>query len=92
MGASVATTHKEIRCLFGNHMNHTEPELRAENARLREQVKELTQEVDVRKRYGRWCCAAHAEKALAEKLATGTGPWEVVGIATMTPTDTQAVA
>jgi hypothetical protein len=45
----------------------------------------LTQEIDVRKRYGHFCCSAHAEAALAEKRATGTGPWERIGFATLTP-------
>jgi hypothetical protein len=45
----------------------------------------LNQEIDVRKRYGHFCCSAHAEAALAEKRATGVGPWETVCFATLSP-------
>ena len=42
----------------------------------------LEEEIEVRKRYGHFCCAAHAESALAEKRATGIGPWENICIST----------
>lgn len=42
----------------------------------------LEEEIEVRKRYGHFCCATHAEAALAEKRATGIGPWENIRLST----------